>query len=1109
MNLTLPGVFAVDETRLNNRIRQMADPATTVEGTVARFARDRIEGFLFTAASDGVETLILAKARQLGASITRSVLGEIDANAASVDLSEGKWLRHPILTATAGRPVDYATHLEEIRKSWAGAFSYVPEDVAHRVKGLRMPQIGAIHAVHAHWAVSGEPATVVMPTGTGKTEVMLSALVSAQCDKVLVLVPTDALRTQISEKFLTLGVLKKPEFGLLHERARRPIVGVLQHIPNSPAEVDDVFGRCHVIVTTSSIAGQCGAAVQERIAAHCTHLFIDEAHHAEAPTWSAFKKTFKDRKVLQFTATPFREDGQPLDGKIIFTYPLRKAQEEEYFKPIRFRRVLEFDERRADEAIAMAAIEQLRADADKGHILMARTENVERAKRVFSIYERYPEFKPVQLHTGIKSLRQRAENRRLVITKESRIVVCVDMLGEGFDLPELKIAAFHDIRKTLAVTLQLAGRFTRSRPDLGDATFIANTADVRVHDELRKLYSRDPDWNLLLPELSERMIGEQLSLQEFLRGFTPLVQEIPLKAVRPAMSTVAYRTTCAEWSPDKFREGVPGIEAYEQVHETVNDDKHTLILVLGRRTPLPWGDVESLFDWVWDLYVVIWSPTQNLLFINSSANAGEYASLAKAIAGENATLIRGQDVFRVFAGVNRLRYQNIGLSEQLGRNVRYTGRMGGDVEPALTDLLRGRGSKSVLSGLGFENGQLVALGASRKGRVWSHSRGRVDELAKWCKAVGEKLLNIALNPDEVVKGTLSVKTVTTRPISVPIGVDWPEEIYTEPETTWTLIVDGNVWPVDELDISLVAPSEGGPLRFTVSSDTDDVGFELELLGTVEAPDYRFVQHGNRPVQIARGQHARPVAEFFFYNPPVFWFADGSSLQGNQHATLRNSLPLYDATRIETLDWQGISLRVESQGPDKNPMSIQARVIAQLRQRDFSVIFDDDGKGEAADIVAIRSVEEAGEPSRIEVEFYHCKFAQGGVPERRIDDLYEVCGQAQKSIVWASSADKKTELITHLLRRDALRLQKAQPSRIEVGSKEDLLTLRDMSRLLPVTFKIFIVQPGLCKQTPSPQQLALLSVTENYLWETYQIPLGVIASLEARAEADEPLVRRAT
>src|SRR5258708_25487446 len=41
--------------------------------------------------------------------------------------------------------------------------------------------------------------------------------------------------------------------------------------------------------------------------------------------------------------------------------------------------------------------------------------------------------------------------RRKIVSGESRIVVCVDMLDGGFDLPELKIAAFHDIRKTLAV----------------------------------------------------------------------------------------------------------------------------------------------------------------------------------------------------------------------------------------------------------------------------------------------------------------------------------------------------------------------------------------------------------------------------------------------------------------------------------------------------------------------------------------------------------------------------------------------------------------------------------------------------------------------------------
>lgn len=274
-----------------------------------------------------------------------------------------------------------------------------------------------------------------------------------------------------------------------------PVVGVLKQRPRDATEVDEFFAACHVVVTTSHIAGQCHEVVQRRMAELCPYLFIDEAHHAEAPTWLSFKTKFSSNQILQFTATPFREDGKPVDGKIIFRYPLRRAQEEGYFTPIRFTPVTEFNPRRSDQAIAEKAVEQLRLDRPYNHILMARVGSVERAAQVFPLYQRYTEFNPVQLHTGIKSKSAREEIRRKVVSGESKIVVCVDMLGEGFDLPELKIAAFHDIRKSLAVTLQLAGRFTRSRPDLGSATFIANIADVDVRDELRKLYTRDPDWN--------------------------------------------------------------------------------------------------------------------------------------------------------------------------------------------------------------------------------------------------------------------------------------------------------------------------------------------------------------------------------------------------------------------------------------------------------------------------------------------------------------------------------------------------------------------------------------------------------------------------------------
>src|SRR5207244_6039281 len=129
-------------------------------------------------------------------------------------------------------------------------------------------------AVHAHWCVSDAPATIVMPTGTGKTDTMLSVLVSAGCSRLLVVVPTDALRTQLAERFLSLGILRAPRCTVLRAGAQHPIVCTLYHIPTRVEEVDEIFERSHVIVTTSSIAGQCEQGVQERIAQHCSHLFI-------------------------------------------------------------------------------------------------------------------------------------------------------------------------------------------------------------------------------------------------------------------------------------------------------------------------------------------------------------------------------------------------------------------------------------------------------------------------------------------------------------------------------------------------------------------------------------------------------------------------------------------------------------------------------------------------------------------------------------------------------------------------------------------------------------------------------------------------------------------
>ena len=181
-------------------------------------------------------------------------------------------------------------------------------------------------------SVSNNPGTIVMPMGTGKTETMIALATAVAAPRLLIVVPNDALRTQISEKFTSLGIL--PACGCLPEFVERPVVATLNRRPKSVEEVDQVFQSVNVVVTTMNVAGQATSAVQQRMAELASHLFVDEAHHIGAKTWRRFRSYFSETKVLQFTATPFRRDKVRVDGRHIYVYPLWKAQQEGYFKRI-------------------------------------------------------------------------------------------------------------------------------------------------------------------------------------------------------------------------------------------------------------------------------------------------------------------------------------------------------------------------------------------------------------------------------------------------------------------------------------------------------------------------------------------------------------------------------------------------------------------------------------------------------------------------------------------------------------------------------------------------------------------------------------------------------
>jgi hypothetical protein len=395
----------------------------------------------------------------------------------------------------------------------------------------------------------------------------------------------------------------------------------------------------------------------------------------------------------------------------------------------------------------------------------------------------------------------------------------------------------------------------------------------------------------LLPQSSEKAIQDQVELWEFIEGFADFPQDIPLQNIHPATSTVIYKTMCENWTPENFQNGLEGVGSFERITHGINHQEHTLIIITAKKVAVDWAHTKDIYNWDWELYVLFWDQEQNLLFINSSSNNGMYGDLAKAIAGEDVELVEGPNVFRCFSGVNRLKLQNVGLIQKLGRLIRYTMRAGSDVEAGLSEAQRKLAAKANIFGVGFSEGSKTSVGCSYKGRIWSHRSSHVHQLTKWCSTIGKKALDETIDPDEVLKGTLVPKAITDRPQIIPVFIEWPEIIYLEPEIAFEIIVDENSHlPIYNTDINLIYPAETGDIQFEIRSGEISVQLSLALLEKNGRPDYEFSVIGGQNLIIKRGAKQTDLRNFFVQFPPTVWFVDGSSLTGNVFTELKRKAP---------------------------------------------------------------------------------------------------------------------------------------------------------------------------------------------------------------------------
>lgn len=274
-------------------------------------------------------------------------------------------------------------------------------------------------------------------------------------------------------------------------------------------------------------------------------IIFDEGHHSVAATWEALKTKFPEAKIVNFSATPLRADGQMMAGKIIYSFPISKAIKSGFVKRLKavqlnpqtlryVRRgeseeievnldeVKRLGEEEADfrrsivtsaETLATIAdasineLNRLRAETGEGRLkIIASALNYEHCCQVVEAY-RARGLKADYVHSKQDSAANTRVMKRLE-AHELDVIVQVRKLGEGFDHPFLSVAAVFSIFSNLSPFVQFVGRVMRvieqnaptSPLNQGTVVFHAGANIARQWTDFQQYSSADQDYfDQLLP----------------------------------------------------------------------------------------------------------------------------------------------------------------------------------------------------------------------------------------------------------------------------------------------------------------------------------------------------------------------------------------------------------------------------------------------------------------------------------------------------------------------------------------------------------------------------------------------------------------------------------
>jgi hypothetical protein len=781
-------------------------------------------------------------------------------------------------------------------------------------------------------------------------------------------------------------------------------------------------------------------------------VIFDEGHHVPADTWQILLDAFGAARIALFTATPFRRDRKALPGVLAYDYPLSSAISDGVYAVVSYVPVKAASGADRDQLIASTVASRLK---DKRHVaansaFIARTDRLEHAVSLVDVYQ--AEGLKARMVSGRDSRAKVKTTLRELMEGSINGVVTVGVLGEGLDQPRLKIAAYHRPHKSLAPTLQFVGRISRILKDAeAPAELIAIPEDVR--DETRRLYEEDASWAELVPMLMDSaVVAEQARAAYIAELEKPPMEEFSMYALQPRKETQIF-TFDDPVDPDLTTK-VGRLGNGQVIHSATDEDGSLLVLVSAHRWHPDWLRSDALDSIEYQLHIAVVDRSRRVLFVSTTSEAA-LETILDAVGASSARRVAGRLMNRILYSEGVESYFSVGMRSATppgGRRAAYTTLAGKRVDRAVSPTAaRSHGLGHMIGRVRDDTGQFSALGVSvNKAKVWVPDTANLYEYKLWCYSLSKAVRDWK---DEGV-------TAPGLPLSLPVPLD------AFPEHPFSVLLDEAM-----INEGVVILREGNPPIPAWEASVDvrrldpqtcriEFAAEDEVLWSgIAATDGSIVAQNEVKAFESGHPPAQDFSDLLRKYPPSIYFAGGGVATASMLILPSANFPPLPPEVLSTWDWSNVDIRSEAREPKTGMENIINRSARWIRENwPESVIIQEDGKGEIADLLSVRE-----SSSEVQVDFFHCKWSSGDNPGHRLDDLYQVVGQAMRSTTWTTLPDVFwTRILQRLNNRS-----KTYIHAISQWGEDKLTAIAAME--LPTRFRISIVQPGLSLSSLSSWQ----------------------------------------